>query len=49
MLADTVITAHRAIEACCERTRVRSLAWFGSVLRDDFRADSDLDVLVTIR
>jgi predicted nucleotidyltransferase len=36
-----------AIQQFCERWRIRELALFGSVLRDDFRADSDLDVLVT--
>jgi uncharacterized protein with HEPN domain/predicted nucleotidyltransferase len=30
----------------CRRYHVRELALFGSVLRDDFRADSDVDVLV---
>ena len=30
----------------CRRNRIRKLALFGSVLRDDFRADSDVDVLV---
>ena len=30
----------------CRRNRVRKLALFGSVLRDDFRPDSDVDVLV---
>jgi predicted nucleotidyltransferase len=30
----------------CRRNHVRRLALFGSVLRDDFRADSDVDVLV---
>jgi predicted nucleotidyltransferase len=30
----------------CRRHRVRKLALFGSVLRDDFRSDSDIDVLV---
>lgn len=30
----------------CRRWRLRRLAFFGSVLRDDFRADSDVDVLV---
>jgi len=28
------------------RNQIRSLAFFGSVLREDFRADSDVDVLV---
>ena len=30
----------------CRRHQVRRLALFGSVLRDDFRPDSDVDVLV---
>lgn len=30
----------------CRRYHVRELALFGSVLRDDFRDDSDIDVLV---
>ena len=30
----------------CRRNRVRMLALFGSILRDDFRPDSDIDVLV---
>ena len=30
----------------CRRHRIRSLSLFGSVLREDFRPDSDADVLV---
>jgi uncharacterized protein len=30
----------------CRRHKIRKLSLFGSVLRDDFRADSDIDVLV---
>jgi uncharacterized protein len=30
----------------CRRHRIRKLALFGSVLREDFRRDSDVDVLV---
>ena len=30
----------------CRRNRIRRLALFGSALRDDFRPDSDVDVLV---
>jgi uncharacterized protein len=30
----------------CRRHRIRKLALFGSVLRDDFKEDSDVDVLV---
>ena len=34
------------IEAFCRSNHIRKLAFFGSVLRDDFSADSDVDVLV---
>ena len=30
----------------CKRHHIRRLSLFGSVLREDFRADSDVDVLV---
>jgi hypothetical protein len=35
-----------ALAAFCRKHRVSKLALFGSVLRDDFRPDSDVDVLV---
>jgi predicted nucleotidyltransferase len=35
------------IQQFCRRWRIRELALFGSVLRADFRPDSDIDVLVT--
>ena len=31
----------------CRKWRIAEFALFGSVLRDDFRPDSDVDVLVT--
>jgi predicted nucleotidyltransferase len=34
------------IEEFCRRHRIRKLALFGSVLRDDFTPESDVDVLV---
>ena len=34
------------IAAFCRRRHIRRLSLFGSVLRDDFRSDSDIDVLV---
>ena len=36
-----------AVQHFCRRWDVVELALFGSVLRDDFGADSDVDVLVT--
>lgn len=35
------------IEQFCEHWQIIEFALFGSVLRDDFRPDSDIDVLVT--
>ena len=35
------------IEDFCRRWNIKELALFGSVLRDDFRPDSDVDFLVT--
>ena len=36
----------RKISDFCRKHHVRSLSLFGSVLREDFRPDSDVDVLV---
>ena len=36
----------RVIAAFCRRHHIRKLAVFGSALRDDFRPDSDVDLLV---
>jgi predicted nucleotidyltransferase len=38
---------HVAVADFCRQWKVTELSFFGSVLRDDFRPDSDLDVLVT--
>jgi len=37
---------HDRIVDFCRRHHIRRLALFGSVLRDDFTPDSDVDVLV---
>lgn len=36
----------QVLSAFCQRHHIKRLALFGSVLRDDFRPDSDIDVLV---
>jgi predicted nucleotidyltransferase len=38
---------HHVIATFCRKWHVAELGLFGSVLRDDFRSDSDVDVLVT--
>ena len=41
------LSIHREkIAAYCQRHNIRRLAFFGSVLREDFSAGSDVDVLV---
>jgi len=35
------------IASFCRRWKIAHLAFFGSVLRNDFRSDSDVDVLVS--
>ena len=37
------------LEEICRRRAVKRLALFGSVLRDDFGPDSDIDVLIEFR
>lgn len=37
---------HDRLARFCQEHGIRRLALFGSVLRDDFRSDSDVDVLV---
>jgi predicted nucleotidyltransferase len=37
------------IEQFCKKWKITEFALFGSVLRDDFQPDSDIDVLVTFK
>ena len=46
MTARIAIPSDR-IAAFCRRWQIAELALFGSVVRDDFGADSDVDVLVS--
>ncbi len=46
-LDTNVAFSKTAVSALCHRWKIRELALFGSVLRDDFGQDSDLDILVT--
>jgi predicted nucleotidyltransferase len=45
-LAGRLTLDRERLVAFCQRWSVTELALFGSVLRDDFRPDSDVDVLV---
>ena len=47
-MSNFIVTIPRdEIAAFCQRWKIRELALFGSILRDDFGPDSDVDVLVT--
>ena len=46
-LEERITVPQAELDAFCRRNHVRKLAFFGSVLRDDFRPDeSDVDILV---
>jgi predicted nucleotidyltransferase len=45
-VATRISIDHGALADFCRRHHVRKLSLFGSVLRQDFRPDSDVDVLV---
>ncbi|MGB3492907.1 MAG: nucleotidyltransferase family protein [Elainellaceae cyanobacterium] len=42
----TVLLPTHQIEVFCDRWHVSELSLFGSALRDDFRPDSDIDLLI---
>lgn len=46
-LYDRLHTSPELLVNFCQQRQITELALFGSVLRDDFRPDSDIDVLVT--
>lgn len=46
-MSSRVPVNRQRIAEFCRRHHIRRLSLFGSVLRDDFRPDSDIDVLVT--
>lgn len=47
MAPATLAISQEQIAVFCQRWKVAELDLFGSVLRPDFRPDSDVDVLVT--
>jgi uncharacterized protein len=46
MSTSRITIPHEKVSDFCRRHHIRKLALFGSVLRDDFRPESDVDVLV---
>lgn len=46
MLRHGISIDRTRIAEFCRRNRIRKLSLFGSILREDFRPDSDVDVLI---
>lgn len=46
MIADNLAIPAELLADLCRRWRIKRLSLFGSVLRDDFDVDSDVDVLI---
>lgn len=46
MVALRIAVDHASIAEFCRRNHIARLSFFGSVLRDDFGPESDVDVLV---
>ena len=42
-----ITLADQSIRDFCRKWRITELSLFGSVLRDDFRPDSDVDIMVS--
>jgi uncharacterized protein len=47
VVGDRIKTSVAQIAEFCQRWKIVEFALFGSVLREDFRPDSDIDVLLT--
>ena len=45
-MTQNIDISSESLADCCRNNHIRKLAFFGSVLRSDFRPDSDVDVLV---
>ncbi|HAA27248.1 MAG TPA: DNA polymerase subunit beta [Cyanobacteria bacterium UBA8553] len=46
-ISPKIEVSQEAIASFCDRWKITEFALFGSILRDDFRPDSDVDVLVS--
>jgi uncharacterized protein len=46
-LSERLNTQSEQIERICQRWKITEFSLFGSILREDFRPDSDVDILVT--
>ena len=49
VLTQRIPLSKAKVAAFCKRWKISEFSLFGSVLRDDFRPDSDVDVLVSFK
>jgi predicted nucleotidyltransferase len=47
ILYDRLQLTPRQLETLCQNAKIETLAVFGSILRDDFTPQSDIDLLIT--
>ncbi|MUL37610.1 nucleotidyltransferase family protein [Gloeocapsopsis dulcis] len=45
-MKNNLFLAQEKVNEFCQRWKIIELSLFGSIVRDDFRSDSDIDVLV---
>lgn len=45
-MTKNIAVSKECIADFCRRNHIKEFSFFGSVLRDDFRPDSDIDILV---
>lgn len=45
-IMNAALIPERELREFCKRNHIRKLSLFGSILRDDFSSDSDVDILV---
>jgi hypothetical protein len=48
MKPERVNLTKEQIAEFCQKNHIKKLAFFGSILRDDFRPDSDIDILIDL-
>lgn len=48
MRPERINLTKKQIEEFCQKYHIKKFAFYGSVLRDDFRQDSDIDILVDL-
>jgi hypothetical protein len=48
MKPERVNLTEEQIAEFCQKNHIKKFAFFGSILRDDFRSDSDIDILIDL-